>query len=69
MRNKNFFYLGENIPFWSNALTIPVSVGVKDTAVGVEGFEFNSPSGQIGHRVVNGSLPLRRFFGTVLPRR
>ena len=36
---------------------------------GEGGLEFNSQAGQIEHSVANGSPPLLRFFGAVLPRR
>ena len=40
-----------------------------DTSTGAEGLGFDSRTGQIGHKVVNGSPPLRYFFGAVLPWR
>ena len=45
------------------------SAVVKDVAVDAEGLGLNSQDGQIRHTVANGSPPLRRFFGAVLPRR
>ena len=42
---------------------------VRDIAIGAGGVRFEFRVGQIGHSVVNGSPPLRRFFGAVLPRR
>ena len=47
----------------------PVSSVVKHVAIGTRGLGFDSRTGQFEHRVTDGSPPLRRFFGTVLPRR
>ena len=46
-----------------------VSILDKDIAIGEGNLEFDSRAGQIVHSVVNGSPPLRRFFGTILSRR
>ena len=35
---------------------------VKDIVIGAVGLGFDSRASQIGHGVVNGSPPLRRFF-------
>ena len=45
------------------------SLAVDHIAMGARGLGFDYRAGQIGHSVANGSLPLRRFFGAVLPRR
>ena len=42
---------------------------VKDIAIGAGGSGFDSRAGQIRHNAANGSPPLQRFFGAVLPRR
>ena len=41
----------------------------EDVAIDAEDLRFNFQTGQIGHSVANGSPPLRRFFGPVLPKR
>ena len=41
----------------------------QNNAICAGGLGFDSRAGQIGHSVANGSPPLRRFFGAVLPRR
>ena len=38
-------------------------------AIGAVGLRFYSWRGEIGHSVVNGSTPLRRFLETVSPSR
>ena len=45
------------------------SVVLKDFAIDAEGLGLNSQAGQVEHSVANGSQPLRRFFGAMLPRR
>ena len=47
----------------------PVSSGVKSIVIDSGGLEFNSRTGQIGHGVANGSPPLQRLYGAVLPIR
>ena len=47
----------------------PVDVVVRDMAAGAGGLGFDYRAVQIGHSVVNGSPPLRCFFGAALPRR
>ena len=42
---------------------------VKDIAHAGGGLRFNYRAGRVKHTVANGSLPLRRSFGAVLPRR
>ena len=44
-------------------------VVLKDFAIDAEGLGLKSQAGQVGHSVVNGSQPLRRFFGAALLRR
>ena len=46
-----------------------VGVVVKDNAYSEGGLEIDFRAGQIGRSVANGSPPLQRFFGTVLPMR
>ena len=41
----------------------------KDITIGVGGLGFDYRAGQIGHTIVKGSPPLRRFFEAALPRR
>ena len=38
-------------------------------SIGAGDLGFDYPADQIGQRVANGSPPLQRFFGAVLPRR
>ena len=45
------------------------SAVVNHIAIGAGGTAFDSQAGQIEHNVANGSPPLRRFFGAVLPAR
>ena len=42
---------------------------VKLIAIGAGGLGFKSLAGEIGRGLPNGSSPLRRFFGDVLPGR
>ena len=61
---------------WLVLVHLVSSVAVQRIAIGAGGLAFNSRAGQIDHSVgqsglvkSNGSPPLRRFFGAVLPRR
>ena len=50
-------------------LGLALGVVVRDTADSAVGLGFDYRSGQVGHGIANGSPPLLRFFGAVLPRR
>ena len=45
----------------------PVSVAVKNVAIGVEGLGFVSQNDEIGQSAASGSSSLRRFLKAVLP--
>ena len=50
--------------FFFNGSAISV---VNLISVDPSGLCFDSRAGRVGHSVANGSPPLRRFFGAVLP--
>ena len=75
LKHRIEFFLKNNLnSFWKKyesgqeGSKRPVSIVVKDIAIGDEGLGFDSRAGQIEHSVVNGSSPLRRFVGVVLHR-
>ena len=47
----------------------PVSSAGNNTTIGAGGLGFHFRVGQIRQSVANGSPPLRRFFGAMLPKR
>ena len=60
--------IDNNVPF-DTVLDQPVSSVFKRIDIGAGGLGLDSKAGEIGHGVVNGSPPSRRFFGAVVSRR
>ena len=48
---------------------VPAGLVVNHIAIVSEGLRFDSQAGKMGRSDANGSPPLLRFFGAVLPRR
>ena len=60
----------QDCTFYTRVLnTFQIKLSCDNIAIDAGDLEFDSRVGQSGHSVVNGSEPLRRFFGSMLPMR